>query len=98
MALWVIVSPITWRASNHANRQSWDIAVVDLNLHEGTGMGLIEGLHKTGDQKVVVLTAYVTARMRDCCTRAGADAVFDKLTGFEEFTDFFTETSAGNRA
>jgi DNA-binding NarL/FixJ family response regulator len=86
------------RAWMAANGQSWDIAVVDLNLHEGTGMGLMEGINKTGDQKVVVLTAYVTARMRDCCTRAGADAVFDKSTDFGEFTDFLAETSAGNRA
>jgi hypothetical protein len=47
---------------------------------------------------IVEMTACVTARMRDCCTRADADAVFDKLTGFEEFTDFLAETSAGNCA
>jgi DNA-binding NarL/FixJ family response regulator len=66
----------------------WDAAVVDLWLAQGNGILLIKGLRPSPAQKIVVLTNYPTAHMREVCLSAGADAFFDKSTELDEFLDF----------
>ena len=72
-----------------ANPDSWELAVVDLFLDEGSGMGVLRALAgRSPNHKVVVLSNYATSQMREICTLAGADAVFDKSEEVELFTQY----------
>jgi DNA-binding NarL/FixJ family response regulator len=61
------------------NQTGWDLAVIDLVLEQGTGMGLIaraKALPAAGT--VVVFSSYASPGVRRHCLRLGAEAVFDK--------------------
>lgn len=59
----------------------WHLAIVDLFLKEGSGLGVLNGCrNREPYQKVVVLTNYATADIRRRACDLGADAVFDKST------------------
>lgn len=61
------------------NERGWDLAIVDLFLRQGTGLGVLrECLERKANQKVVVLSNYATADIRLRCGEMGVDAVFDK--------------------
>ena len=64
-------------ATVHAG--GWDLAIVDLTLHQGDGFSIVQGLKAapvTG--AVVVFSAFVTDVIRRHCRTLGADAVFHK--------------------
>jgi two-component system OmpR family response regulator len=69
------------------NPGRWDLAVIDLFLAKGTGIGLLTDCHRLRalGQKMVVLSNYATALMRERCLACGADAVFDKSNELDEF-------------
>lgn len=57
----------------------WDLAVIDLLLEQGSGMGVVarcRSRHPTG--KVVVLSSFATPGVRKHCLALGADMVFHK--------------------
>lgn len=59
----------------------WHLAIVDLFLKEGSGLGVLAGCrNREPYQKVVVLTNYATSEIRIRAAELGADAVFDKST------------------
>lgn len=67
----------------------WHLAIVDLFLRQGSGLGVLSGLQQRApNQKVVVLTNYATRDMRERCLRLGADAVFDKSTELEALIEY----------
>jgi two-component system, OmpR family, response regulator len=64
----------------------WQLAVVDMFLQEGSGLGVLAGCRQREPyQKVVVLTNYATADIRRRSMALGADAVFDKSNELDEF-------------
>jgi DNA-binding NarL/FixJ family response regulator len=68
----------------HVNH--WELAIVDLFLKEGSGLGVLRGcMNRLPTQVVLVLTNYPTKEMRDRCAKYGADGVFDKSTELEAF-------------
>lgn len=68
------------------NDGHWQLAVVDMFLQEGSGMGVLAGCRQREPyQKVVVLTNYATAAIRERSLALGADAVFDKSNELDEF-------------
>ncbi|HEY0033675.1 MAG TPA: response regulator [Devosia sp.] len=68
---------------------SWDLAIVDLFLGEGSGFGVLkECQSRTPRQKVVVLTSYAQDNVLDRCRHLGADAVFDKSQDVEKLVNF----------
>jgi DNA-binding NarL/FixJ family response regulator len=70
----------------------WKLAVVDLFLLEGSGLGVVrECKGRLPDQHVVVLTNYATEDMRRRCLAAGADVLFDKSTELEAFFAYCLE-------
>jgi two-component system, OmpR family, response regulator len=80
-----------------ANNGDWQLAIVDLFLKEGSGLGVLKGSQKRAPhQKVVVLTNYATADIRSRCLALGADAVFDKSNDLEALFDFCAEATAGS--
>lgn len=67
----------------------WDVAVVDLFLREGSGLGVVEALrNRRRGQKVIVLSNHATSDMRRRCAQLGADAVFDKSTEIDALLDY----------
>lgn len=75
---------------------SWDLAVIDLILSEGSGMGVIpraKAAHPGGH--VVVFSSYATPAVQQHCIELGAEAVFNKGEP-AKFTDYVA--SLGERA
>jgi two-component system OmpR family response regulator len=80
-----------WLASNE---HGWDLAVVDLFLKQGSGLGILEACRARGaDQRVVVLSNYATPDMRQRCLDLGADAVFDKSNEIDALVDYCIASS-----
>lgn len=76
----------------------WELAVVDLFLSEGSGMGVLHGCRgRRPGQRVVILTNYATTSIRQRCLQMGADAIFDKSTELEAFFDYCLQQSRANK-
>jgi DNA-binding NarL/FixJ family response regulator len=73
----------------------WDLAIVDLFLKEGSGLGVLRAAHgRRPHQRMVVLTNYPTAEIRRRCLELGADGVFDKSVELEAFFDLCSSYDA----
>ncbi len=66
-------------------RHPWDALVLDLRLREGTGFGVLKALAdgRAAGAKVIVFTNYALPRLRDKCTKLGADYVLDKGADYD---------------
>ena len=72
------------RAQNH-----WDMVIVDLFLKGGSGMRLVQHMHRARpEQKIIVFSNYVNASVRKRCAQLGVDAVFDKSTEIDALVDY----------
>lgn len=79
------------------NNGEWQLAIVDLFLKEGSGLGVLKGCrNRNAYQKVVVLTNYATNDIRRRCAELGSDAVFDKSNELEQLLDYCTDVTAIN--
>lgn len=71
------------------NAGAWDLAVIDLILEQGTGLGVVARARtRPPRSKVVVFSDYATEGIRKHCLKLGADAAFhkgDDLQGFLAF-------------
>jgi two-component system, OmpR family, response regulator len=75
-----------WLAG-HAH--DWELAIIDLFLKQGSGLGVLEACRKRdAHQRVIVLSNYATADMRSRCAQLGADAVFDKSNEIDALVDY----------
>jgi len=67
----------------------WDLAIIDLFLKSGSGLGVLEACRgRRSVQKMVVLSNYATKEMRIRCAQLGVDAVFDKSTEIEALVTY----------
>jgi two-component system OmpR family response regulator len=81
-----------------AHPGQWDLAIVDLFLKQGSGLGVLEACQKrTEGQHVVVLSNYATSDMRKRCAQLGADAVFDKSNEIDALVDYCLALAEGAR-
>jgi DNA-binding NarL/FixJ family response regulator len=72
-----------------SHRDDWDVAIVDLFLEEGNGFGVVDACRgRAAHQKVVVLSNYATADMRERSRRLGADAFFDKSAEIDQLVAY----------
>jgi DNA-binding NarL/FixJ family response regulator len=70
----------------------WHLAVIDLFLREGSGLGVLSACTpRRPHQRVVVLTNYATPDIRARCLALGADAVFDKSNELDDFFDYCSQ-------
>ncbi len=71
---------------------AWDLAVIDLVLDAGSGMGVVSRAREAagGDARVIVFSDYASDGIRKHCLRLGADAVFLK-SQTREFMDYCSE-------
>jgi len=74
----------------HAHKSVWHLAVIDLFLREGSGLGVLKNVcsNRQAHQRVVVLTNYTQPDIRARCLEMGADAVFDKSNELDAFLDY----------
>lgn len=73
--------------SKHA--EQWDLAIVDLFLRKGSGLGILESCRRRDEQqKLVVFSNYATSEMRLRCAQLGVDAVFDKSTEIDALVNY----------
>lgn len=87
---------IAWLLDRH---HAWDLAIVDLFLKQGSGLGIVAACRqRLPTQKVVVLSNYATADIRQRCAQLGVDAVFDKSNEIEALVDYCTQLNNGHRA
>ena len=81
-----------WLASHNGD---WQLAIVDLFLKEGSGLGVLKGCqNRKPYQKVVVLTNYATNDIRRRCAELGSDAVFDKSNELEQLLEYCSDTTS----
>ena len=72
-----------------AHAHEWQLAVVDMFLRQGSGLGVLRRCRqRLAHQRVVVLSNYATAEMRRRSLDLGADAVFDKSNELDAFIDY----------
>nr|WP_230680928.1 response regulator [Paracidovorax cattleyae] len=77
-----------------ANPEQWDLAIVDLFLRQGSGLGILAACRdRTARQKMVVLSNYATPDVRVRCAQLGVDAVFDKSNEIDALVDYCVEHS-----
>jgi DNA-binding NarL/FixJ family response regulator len=63
------------------NSADWDLAIVDLVLEQGSGMGVVHKCRRKSRSpgaKIVVFSDYVTPGISRHCLRLGADAAISK--------------------
>ena len=79
------------------HNRDWQLAIVDLFLKDGTGLGVLKGCqYRNAYQKVVVLTNYATDDIRSRCIELGADAVFDKSRELDQLLEYCTAETVHN--
>ena len=73
----------------NSHAEQWDLAIVDLFLKQGSGLGILAACRLRYErQKVVVLSNYPTSEVRLRCAQLGVDAVFDKSTGIDALVNY----------
>lgn len=78
-----------WLTNPH---NQWDLAVVDLFLRQGSGLGVVAACQgRSTEQKVIVLSNYATVDVRHRCRELDVDAVFDKSNEIDALLDFCME-------
>ena len=83
---------VAWLATNPTR---WDIAVIDLFLQQGSGLGVLNAcVRRSAKQRAVVLSNYATDEMRRRCLQGGADRVFDKSTELDAFLEYCGKAAA----
>jgi two-component system OmpR family response regulator len=75
----------------------WNLAIVDLFLKQGSGLGVLHACReRSAQQKVVVLSNYATADIRQRCAQLGVDAVFDKSNEIDALLAYCVEQNANH--
>lgn len=90
------IAPVGYAETEHQGSEwlvghaaQWDLAIVDLFLKQGSGLGVLQACRqRKPEQKVVLLTNYATPDVRVRCQQLGVDAVFDKSNEIEALIDF----------
>jgi DNA-binding NarL/FixJ family response regulator len=80
------------------NGDEWELAIIDLFLKQGSGLGVLQAcMSRRPGQKVVVLSNYATPDIRKRCAQFGVDAVFDKSNEIDGLIDFCISQTAAQR-
>lgn len=77
---------------------AWDAAVLDLQLKQGTGLGLLKSLaqgSRPQGTKIIVFTNYAFPQYRDRSLALGADYFFDKSREFHRVREVLLGLATG---
>ncbi|MDO6460481.1 response regulator [Granulosicoccaceae sp. 1_MG-2023] len=76
-----------------------DLAIVDLELREGNGLGVIRRMKAEpetfGTPKTVVFSNYAVSPMSRRCAQMGVDRIYDKSFQLHEMLDYVRATLSG---
>ena len=73
----------------NSHTEQWDLAIVDLFLKKGSGLGVLAACRRRSErQKMVLLSNYPTSEVRLRCAELGVDAVFDKATEIDALVNY----------
>lgn len=76
------------------HQDAWDLAIVDLFLKQGSGLGILAACKtRRPQQRVVVLSNYATPEIRKRCIQLGVDAVFDKSNEIDSLIEYCIKQS-----
>lgn len=79
------------------NAHAWDLVVVDLFLRQGNGLGVVNALQqRPKSKKLLVLSNYATADVRERCHQLNANAIFDKSNEIDALIDFCINLNTSN--
>ena len=71
---------------------AFDLAIVDIELNEGSGMGVLRQLREAPERfckpRTIVFSSHGQPAIRRHCAALGAEAFFDKANGMDELLDF----------
>ena len=87
-------------ATAACNAYDIDLAIVDLQLAEGTGFGVIRALRESGRRRhacIVVLTNHAVPALATAAFAAGADYFLDKSKDFGTLPQLIDELLAGRK-
>ncbi len=74
-----------------------DLVIIDIELKQGSGIGVLDALQTDSDlygsPRKAVLTNYAHATMRQRCEHFGMDAFFDKSLHINQLIDYVVETA-----
>jgi DNA-binding NarL/FixJ family response regulator len=77
-----------------------DLAIIDIELKQGSGIGVLDALQTDSDRyghpRKVVLTNYAHATMRRQCEQYGTDAFFDKSMHLNQLIDYVVDAAHKN--
>lgn len=76
----------------------WDAAILDLQLKQGTGLGVLKSLAqgtRTANTKIIVFTNYSFPQYRDRSMLLGADYFFDKSREFHRVREVLLTLAGG---
>jgi DNA-binding NarL/FixJ family response regulator len=60
---------------------AWDVALIDLFLKQGSGLGVARALERRdAGQRIYVLSNYATPSIRERCGAIAIDGIYDKST------------------
>lgn len=72
-----------------------DLVIIDIELKQGSGIGVLDALQTDsdlyGNPRKAVLTNYAHASMRQRCERFGMDAFFDKSLHLNQLIDYVVD-------
>lgn len=78
------------------NPAGWDLAIIDLILDAGTGMGVLAKCRSCPQGgRAVVLSNYLSPAIEKHCLALGADAVFHKAHDMPRFIQFCSALGDG---
>jgi len=75
----------------------WDAAVLDLQLKQGTGLGVLKSLAhgaRPANTKIIVFTNYAFPQYRDRSLSLGADYFFDKAREFHRVREVLNQLAS----
>ncbi|HLB15608.1 MAG TPA: response regulator [Burkholderiales bacterium] len=87
-------------ALEHLRATGWDALVLDLQLRQGTGIGLLRSLRasRPAGAVVIVFTNYAIPRLRERSLALGADYFFEKARDFNRVREVLEALAAARTA
>ena len=74
-----------------------DLVIIDIELKQGSGIGVLDALQtdsdRYGNPRKAVLTNYAHATMRQRCEHFGMDAFFDKSLHIDQLIDYVVDAA-----
>jgi DNA-binding NarL/FixJ family response regulator len=78
-----------WLTANHGR---CDVAIIDIFLKEGSGLGVLRTARALSPRMhLIVLSNYVTSDIRQRCAELGAARVFDKSSEIDELVEYCSQ-------